>query len=116
MKPIKSKRTFVDEGLAYGLYVWQMEDGKVLGDSDGNVLNVPSLRGDLDRQLKLRAAVRSLGIEGGEPLFLPGQRRVTDDEYADQMDRMINGQVPDPMDIGALKDEIRGRRAHEGRS
>jgi hypothetical protein len=108
----KSKMKFVGENINWGLYVWQMEDGKVLGDQDGNVLNVPSARGDLTKMARLSAAVRNLGIQGGEPLFLEGQRRVSDEEFDDQMARLIDGYTPDPYDIGALRDEAKGIKEH----
>lgn len=113
MKPVKSKRSFVDEGIQWGLYVWQMPDGKTLGDGDGNVLNVPSARGDLSRISSLSRYVKEiLRIEGGEPVFLEGQRRVSDAEWDDQMHRLMEGYTPDPYDIGALRDEARAKKKH----
>jgi len=109
------KRQFVDEGQPFGLYVWKMEDGMVLGDSDQNVLNLPGMRGDLTVMAKLKRYVLSLGIEGGEPLFLPGQRRISDMEHDEQMSRLISGYTPDPYDIAAQRDEEEGARTYGSR-
>lgn len=109
-KPVDKQRSrmkFVSDGLEWGLYVWQMEDGNVLGDRDGNVLNVPSVRGDLMKMAKLSNAVKGLGIVGGQPLFLEGQRRVSEGEWEDQMARLMDGYTPDPYDVGALRDEAK---------
>lgn len=113
MKPVKSKRSFVSDGINWGLYVWQMPDGKTLGDNDGNVLNVPAARGDLLQISKLSRYVKEvLGINSGEAVFYEGTRRVSDEEHDDQMARLIDGYTPDPYDIGALRDEARAKKKH----
>jgi|SRR6478609_798735 len=110
---VKHKVTRVSDGIDVGIYTWKMEDGKVLGDKDGNVLNVLARRGDLVAMAKIANFVRNeLGIEGGEPYFLEGAFPQTEGEYADQMEQMLSGQVPDA-DLGSLKDDI--RRARGGR-
>jgi hypothetical protein len=113
-KPVnKSKRSIVDEGIQWGLYVWQMEDGATLGDGDGNVLNVPSARGDLMQMAALSRYVKEvLRIQGGGPVFYEGTRRISNEEHDDQMARMIEGYTPDPYDIGALRDEARAKKQY----
>ena len=113
MEPVKSKRSFVDDGIEWGIYVWQMPDGKTLGDGEGNVLNIPSARGDLIKMASISRYVKEiLRIEGGGPVFMEGTRPITDSEWEDQMHRLMEGYTPDPYDIGALRDEARANKKH----
>ena len=95
-----------------GLYVWQMPNGQYVGDEDGNFLNVPARKGDLKQIMNLTNAVRYYGINEGEAVFLAGRRRVSDEEYSEQVERQKAGLTPDPFDIPALMDEIRARKEH----
>lgn len=109
----RTKRTVVEEGLDWGIYAWQMEDGKVLGDSDGNVLNVPSMRGDLVRMGMISRFVKEeLGIQGGGPVFLEGVQPLTEDEHDGQMEQLMNGYVPS-LDVASAIDDARQRRRNE---
>lgn len=103
---MKPRITAVEE-TDKGVYVWEMADGRVVGDDDGNFLSIASVKGDLAKIKKLTDAVRSYGILEGGPRFLAGRRKITDDEYEEQMWRAQNGLVPDPYDAGALRDELR---------
>ncbi len=89
-----------------GIYVWQTADGRFVADQDGNLMNIPGKRGDLYAMNELKKAARYYGIEDGEPYFVEGSRRITQEEWEHQKDRMLNGLVPDEYDIGAYKDEI----------
>lgn len=106
----KSKISIVDE-LPYGLYLWQLPNGTWLSDEDGNLLNIPAHQGDIGKMARISEVARVLGFDGN-PVFMPGVRRVSADEYDDQKERMLNGETPDPYDIGALKDELRYRNQH----
>lgn len=83
-----------------GICVWMLDDA-VLGDGEGRYLCV---EGDLHSPIleaKLRdAAVHYLGSEAllGEPFWIPGSRKVTDNESDDHMERMLDGYIPDPVD------------------
>ena len=94
-----------------GVYVWQMPDGRIVADEDGNYLNIAARKGDLRRIKTLTEAARYYGIEEGAPLFLAGHRQVTDEEFEEQKQRMLFGLVPDDHDVPALKDELRARRS-----
>lgn len=108
----KSKTKVVyDKHDRYGLYLWRMPNGQFVGDDEGNFLNIQSEFGDINKISRLGAAVRSFGITEGEPQFFPGHRRVTDEEYENQKQRLKDGLIPDDHDIGALKDEYRAQRA-----
>lgn len=95
------------EEVPYGIYVWCMPDGKWVGDDDGNFLNIPAIKGDKARIKLLTEAVRGYGVEGGWALFLSGNRRVTDEEFEEQLQRQKFGLTPDPMDVPAI---VEGRR------
>jgi hypothetical protein len=99
-------RKTVDE-YDYGIWVWQCEDGEVLGDGDGNIMNVPGLRNDREAQEKITKAAKYYGFPDGKPVFWQGKRRITDEEYEEQQARAKLGLVPDPLDTGAIMDELR---------
>jgi len=94
----------VDEA-GYGVYVWQMPDGRLVGDDDNNWLCISSMKGDFKRINELTEAVRHYGIMVGEPLFLAGNRKITDEEYEYQKQRQAFGLIPDEYDIPALVSE-----------
>lgn len=94
------------EETDWGLYIWEMPDGKVVADEDKNFLNIPARRGDKEKIKILTEAARSYGIEEGKPVFLSGHRRVTDEEYEYQKQRLEWGLIPDELDYGAARDEL----------
>lgn len=89
-----------------GLYVWELPNGKILVDEEYRQLNIPAKKGDVQRMRILRDAARSYGFHEGKPKFLSGSRRVTDEEYEHQLDRAKAGLIPDPFDVGAMKEEM----------
>lgn len=95
------------EETIYGVYVWQMPDGKWVGDDEGHYMLIPSVKGDVAKINALTAAARSYGVNEGGPKFLAGRRKVTDDEYAEQEARLRMGLTPDPWDIGEGMDYLR---------
>lgn len=100
------KSTKVAEETRLGIYVWEMPDGRWIGDDDGNFLSVTSMKGDKDKMDALANAVASYGIEVGKPVFLSGRRKIDDEEFEYQNQRLKWGLIPDPLDIGNYKDEI----------
>jgi hypothetical protein len=98
------------EETDYGLYLWEMPDGSIVSDDEKNYLNIPARRGDKEKLKLLKDAVRSFGIEEGRPVFLAGHRRVTDEEYEYQKQRLEWGLVPDEMDYGAARDELMNKQ------
>jgi hypothetical protein len=106
--PRKPNISVVEE-TDLGVYVWRMPDGRWIGDDDGNFLSIAAQKGDLRRVNELAAAVRQFGIEEGAAYFLPGRRKINDEEYEEQRDRLMNGYVPDQYDIPALIEEMKQR-------
>ena len=97
----------LDEETRLGIYVWEMPDGKWIGDDEGNFLSVTSTKGNKSRINALADEVRSYGILEGRPLFLSGRRKIDDEEHQYQQQRLKWGLVPDPMDVGNYKDEMK---------
>lgn len=94
------------EETEYGLYLWETIDGKLVCDEDKNYLNIPGKRGDQKKIKQLQDAARSFGVDGGKAVFLSGNRRVTDEEYEYQKQRMEWGLIPDELDYGAAREEL----------
>lgn len=89
-------------GFEWGLYFWQLPDGHLLKDSEGRMLNIPSVKGDIGQMAKLRQAAAHYGYPEGQPWFYAGVNRATDDEYEEQLDRLDQGLIPSLNDIGAV--------------
>lgn len=106
----KKTRTSVVEETDIGLYVWEMPDGSIVTDEEGNIMNIPGKKGDPKRMRMLADAAKAHGIEEGAPLFYPGHRRITEEEYWQQRDRLQMGLVPDPEDAYSQLDEIRNAK------
>jgi hypothetical protein len=104
---IKRVNQSIVEDTILGIYVWEMPDGRWIGDDDGNFLSVTSKKGNRQRMNLLADAVRSYGIYEGQPKFLAGKRKIDDEEYQHQKQRLDWGLVPDPYDIGSYKDEMK---------
>lgn len=90
---------------AYGLYIWMTNDGRRVADENGNTMNIPSKKGDLNNIKKLRDAARYYGVPDGKPVFLSSRRRVTQSEWEYQQERLRAGLIPDPLDFHAMKEQ-----------
>jgi hypothetical protein len=97
---MNNKRVKEVQETKYGVYVWEMPDGKWVGDDEGHYMLVPATQGDKDSIKAITDAAKSYGIEEGGPVFLAGRRKVTDEEYSLQETRLKLGLTPDPYDIG----------------
>lgn len=105
-KPIVNnvRRKVIDKHYDWGLYVYKKSNGKWFTDGNGNVLNIPSMKGDISQIAKLREAAVYYGDPGdGNAVFVPGLTRISDEEYTEQLDRMKNGLIPSMNDLGAWK-------------
>lgn len=101
----KQPKARIVDHMVYGVYIWQLPNGNYLGNENGDYLSISSQKGDLVRMSKLRAAAAQCGYPDGAPVFMAGSRKISDAEYEVQMERMINGELPDEYDVGALKDD-----------
>ena len=98
----KSKATIIDKGYDWGIYVWKKSNGKWFTDGQGNILNIPSMKGDLSKLAELKQAAAHYGEPDGEPVFFAGLNRVSDEEYSEQKSRMAEGLIPNMNDLGAV--------------
>ncbi len=89
-----------------GVYV-ALSDGKYIVDEDGRQLSIQSIQGDRRRIKELVDVAKSYGLEKITYEFIPDVRKVHDDEYDEQQERLKNGLTPDPYDIGALIDQYK---------
>jgi len=120
-KPIVSnvRRKVIPKSYDWGLYVYKKANGKWFTDGEGNVLNIPSMKGDISKIAELKAAAVHYGDDGqGKAVFVPGLNRITDEEYTEQMDRLKSGLIPSMNDLGAWKAaqdtlDTHGREAYD---
>ena len=103
----KKNTRFLDEESTLGIYVWEMPDGRWIGDDDGNFLSVTAKKGNRSLINALAREVRSYGIYEGGPKFLSARRKISDEDFQHQKQRLEWGLVPDPLDIGNYKDEMK---------
>ena len=105
-KPIVQnvRRKVIDKQYNWGLYVYKKANGKWFTDGSGSVLNIPSMKGDLEQIAKLKSAALYYGDDGsGECVFVPGLTRISEEEYSEQKDRLKEGLIPSMNDLGAWK-------------
>lgn len=97
-----SKITLIEKNYDWGIYVWKRSNGKWFTDGNGNILNIPSMKGDIGQIRKLKDAAKYYGEPEGEPVFFAGLGRVSDEEFSEQLDRMKSGLIPNLNDLGAV--------------
>ena len=73
---ILNQKSQILEETTLGIYVWEMPDGRWIGDDDGNFLSVTSKKGNRSKMDSLAREVRSYGIYEGQPKFLSGRRKI----------------------------------------
>jgi len=98
-KVLKNVEVIVEDVM--GVCLWRMPDGTYLGDDEGRFLSAFGYLDDPIIEQKMKnAAISYMGLEGamGEPIWMPGSRQVTDSEADDQMERMLDGKIPDVVD------------------
>lgn len=71
-----------------GVYVWQLPNGNILANTEGQILNVPSEFGDLSKMVELQVAAKHYGYPDGKAVF-EEVHRCTEQEYQDQMQELI---------------------------
>jgi len=112
MKEPNSKLTVLKKNRKDGIYVWMLPTGKVIGDGNGNIMNIPAIEYDIDAINKITNAARHYGYQEGKAEFWPGTRRVSEMEHSEQLDRLKEGYIPSETDLGAWIDAAKGIAAH----
>jgi hypothetical protein len=85
-----------------GIYVWQLPSGKYFTDGEGNALSIESMINDTAKIKELTEAAAYYGQAEGKPVFFSNVRKISDEEYSEQQDRMAQGFIPSANDLGAL--------------
>ncbi len=85
-----------------GIYVWQLPSGKYFTDGEGNALSIESMINDLAKIKEITEAAAYYGQPEGKPVFFSNVRKISDEEYSEQQDRMAQGFIPSANDLGAL--------------
>jgi len=99
----KTKIQVVEEPFSNaGIYVWKLPSGKYFTDGEGNALNIESMRNDPAKIKELTEAAAYYGQPEGSAEFFPNVRKITDEEYSEQKDRMSQGLIPSEYDLGAM--------------
>lgn len=103
-KPLVSnvRKKVIPKNYEWGLYVYKKSNGKWFTDGNGNVLNIPSMRGDISKISELKNAALHYGDDGqGSAVFVAGLTRISEEEYSEQVARMKDGLIPSMNDLGA---------------
>ena len=85
-----------------GIYVWQLPTGKYFTDGEGNALSIESMINDTSKIKELTDAAKYYGQPEGKAVFFSNVRKISDEEYSEQKDRMASGLIPSTNDIGAF--------------
>lgn len=99
----ETKVQVIEENFSlFGTYVWMKPNGKPFTDGSGNALSIEGMKGDKVRIKELADAAKYWGQPEGRAVFYPNMRKISDEEYSEQVDRMNNGLIPSMNDLGAL--------------
>jgi len=89
------------------LCLWERPDGAFIVNENGEFLCAESLReNDKKVEYDMRKAAENLGFIGGKPFWREG-RKISQMEWEDQMERLMEGKIPDERDaaIAQMEDE-----------
>jgi len=89
---MRTKRAqIIPKNLPWGVLLWQLPDGKFFTDQYGNHLSVECFKGDLAAVEKMRLAAAYYGAAEGRTVFAPGRRKISQSEWEDSMEEMLDG-------------------------
>jgi hypothetical protein len=94
MSKPKNKVQAVQSSAEYGIYVWQLPNGSNFQDDQGNTLNVPARKYDIQKMKQLADAAAYWGKPEGKAVFMPGVGRSSDTQAQEDIDRMAEGLTP----------------------
>lgn len=96
------------------LCLWEMPDGRYVGNADGEFLCAESYTiNDKGVERKMRDAARNDGYDEGRPIWQPG-RKVSAMEADDQMERLLDGKIPDEQEAYLINIEEEYMRHKNG--
>lgn len=76
-------------------------------DEEMNVLSITAMRHDISAMAQIRSAAIAYGYPEGEAVFAEGARKISEDEFQEQMGRMLSGNIADPYDIKIFKEGLK---------
>lgn len=89
-----------EEDRGFGIFVWQKTDGSFVKNSEGEYLCVgPVAKNNQEAVLNLAAAAATCGFPTGKAVYMNGFRKITQSEWEDQMERLMDGKIPDAADL-----------------
>jgi hypothetical protein len=94
MSKRQQKVKAVESTAEYGIYVWKLPNGNFFQDDDGNTLNVPSVKFDIQKMKSLSDAAAYYGQPEGTAVFMAGVGRSTEDQSREDVQRMAEGLTP----------------------
>lgn len=94
MENKKNGITVVQDESKYGIYAWQLPNGKLFMDDDGNTLNIPAMKYDLEAIKEITNAAKYYGEPEGKAVFLAGVGRASESQAREDIDRMAEGLTP----------------------
>jgi hypothetical protein len=94
---MKKPKTQIVNETNRGIYVWQLPNGDFLAEGL-NILSIDAIKGDIQAMAAISRAAKHYGYPDGRPVFQEGYRKISDEEFEMQYERMINGLTPDPLD------------------
>lgn len=98
-----TKVQVIEENFSmYGTYVWTKPNGKAFTDGQGNALSIEGMRDDKSKIKELSDAAKYWGQPEGRAVFYPNMRKISDEEFSEQKDRMAQGLIPSMNDLGAV--------------
>ena len=94
------KQRVIPNDSAFGVCIWRFPDGKYLMNNEGDYFCSQGRVGDRAIEARMEEVVkREFGDLPGQPAWLPGFRQISENEWCDQMERLLDGKVPDPADL-----------------
>src|ERR1051325_11016998 len=98
MSLIQPKRVMVAPDFGFGVCLWQKKDGSYIMDLDQNYLSAFGPINDPKIEYKMTQAAKECGVTEGKPFWLPGFRKISNTEWCDEMERLLDGKIPDHAD------------------
>jgi hypothetical protein len=112
---LKTTRKQEVEEVPYGMYVWELPTGEILGDDEGNVMNcfVWEKKDRPKAVAAIKQAAKSYGFPEGKAVWWSGRRPIDDEELERQLERAKEGFTPDPLDIAGIRAEAQELKLYE---
>lgn len=90
----KSKLQVIGSQSEKGIYCWELPDGRLLGNTEGDPLVIDARKGDEKRIKMLEEAAKSYGFPEGRAVFFPGKKPLTRQQWELQEELIDQGIDP----------------------